>query len=78
MKKLPKHKKGAWFVRIRGSYLPVGWQGWLTYLPYIWFLIASYLFVVRTSPGLAEVVIRVVPYWLSAVIIMHWIAGRKS
>jgi hypothetical protein len=27
-KKLPKLKKGAWFVPVRGSYLPMTTQGW--------------------------------------------------
>ena len=27
--KLPKLKKGAWFVKVRGSYLPMTPQGWL-------------------------------------------------
>lgn len=28
-KKLPKLKKGAWFVPVRGSYLPMTPQGWI-------------------------------------------------
>ncbi|MDB5182662.1 MAG: hypothetical protein JWO47_446 [Candidatus Saccharibacteria bacterium] len=31
-KKLPKLKKGAWFVPVRGSYLPMTVQGWLMHL----------------------------------------------
>ncbi len=27
-------KKGAWFMKLRGSYLPVSWQGWLSYVPF--------------------------------------------
>ena len=36
--KRPKGRKGAWFVKLRGSYLPCSWQGWLLYIPYILFL----------------------------------------
>ena len=31
-KKLPKLKKGAWFVPVRGSYLPMTTQGWLLHV----------------------------------------------
>ena len=31
-KKLPKLKKGAWFVPVRGSYLPMTPQGWIMHL----------------------------------------------
>jgi len=30
--KKPKLKKGAWFYKVRGSYLPATWQGWLMHL----------------------------------------------
>ena len=32
-KPVRKPKKGAWFVQVRGSYLPCSWQGWLSYVP---------------------------------------------
>ncbi len=31
-KKLPRLKRGAWFVPVRGSYLPMTTQGWLLHL----------------------------------------------
>lgn len=34
-KKLPKARKGAWFVRVRHSYLPASRRGWLMYIPLI-------------------------------------------
>jgi len=30
--KKPKLRKGAWFYKVRGSYLPATWQGWLMHL----------------------------------------------
>lgn len=34
-KNTPKPRKGAWFVRVRRSYLPVSRRGWLLYIPLI-------------------------------------------
>jgi|GEM_PF-3688462 len=31
-KKLPKPRKGAWYVKVRGSYLPCSLNGWLMHL----------------------------------------------
>lgn len=80
MKRKPskKPKSGAWFIKVRGSYLPNSWQGWLTYLPYVYFLIASLVYVYNRQTGFGDVSIGVVPYWLSAVVIMSWVAARKS
>lgn len=78
MKKTPKPRKGAWFVKVRGSYLPASWQGWLTYIPYVSFLVASMIYVNQTASTLIEIPVRVLPYWVSAVIIMHWVASRNS
>ncbi len=32
-----KTKKGKWFSPVRKSYLPCSWQGWVLYVPFIWF-----------------------------------------
>ena len=78
MKKKYSVKKGAWFAKVRGSYIPVSWQGWLTYIPYVGFLIASMGYVNQTSDHLYEIPIRIVPYWVSAAVVMFWLARNKS
>ncbi|MCX6727311.1 MAG: hypothetical protein NTX11_00665 [Candidatus Saccharibacteria bacterium] len=78
MTKRNKNKKTVWFKQVRGSYIPVAWQGWLTYIPYIYFLGASALAVDRSSHSVSDTIIGIVPYWVSALVIMSWIAKRKS
>jgi branched-subunit amino acid transport protein len=33
-KRTKQVKRGVWFVRVRGSYLPVTKEGWLSYIPF--------------------------------------------
>jgi hypothetical protein len=80
MKHNPKIKirKGAWFVRLRGSYLPVSWQGWLTYIPFVAYLAFSLIVAWRYSGNNLKIVILTVPNWVAAAVVMTWIAKRKS
>ncbi|MEI6480949.1 MAG: hypothetical protein WCO19_01450 [Candidatus Saccharibacteria bacterium] len=73
-----KSKKSKWFKQVRGSYIPVAWQGWLTYIPYIGFLgVSAWVAQSNAGSGIGAV-IGVVPYWVSALVIMSWIAKRTS
>ena len=56
----------------------MAWQGWLTYIPYVGFLGASSWMVMHDAVSSVEAIIGVVPYWVSAIVIMTWIAKRKS
>jgi hypothetical protein len=76
MKKKPK--KDIWFIHVRGSYLPVSWQGWLTYLPYIMFLVVTPFVYYQFTNSVLATVYAVVPIWLAAVIFMSWLAAQKS
>ena len=67
----------AWFKPIRGSYIPVHWKGWLTYIPYVAYLYFTYLLLVPNR-GVLETILFLVPYWVAGVLIMHWIAKQKS
>lgn len=78
MKKLPKPKKGAWFIKVRGSYLPMTWQSRLMYIPYLGFLIASLVVAFRTQETAIAVVFMLFPQWVAAAVVMTWIASRKS
>jgi len=76
--KLPKLKKGMWFYKIRGSYLPATWQGWLTYLPFIAFLVWSWTYAMNTRPSVGEALLVIFPAWVASAVVMTWIASRKS
>ncbi len=75
---IPKPKKHAWFVPVHWSYLPASWQGWSLYVPYIVFLVFSLVMVDRYSPSVLSTFLGVIPYWVSAAVVMHWIAAHKS
>lgn len=96
MKKLhsiPKARKGAWFVEVRGSYIPASRKGWLTYIPYIFFIIVGFgavfnsllsCFTTYNCGGSTVITILLydimilIPYYVALIVIMHWIAKRKS
>lgn len=78
MQKLPKPRKGAWFVPVRWSYLPASWQGWVLYLPFIAYLGMTFVTVDGRSHSVSDTLIGIVPYWVAAVVVMHWIASHKS
>jgi uncharacterized membrane protein (GlpM family) len=76
--RIPKHRPGAWFVPLRGSFLPVTRQGWLLCLPYLLFLVAVFLWIDRNSHSVSDTLYGVVPYWVACIILMHVIAWKKS
>ena len=78
MAKKPKIKKGAWFVAIRGSYLPVSWEGWLTYFPFAAYLLFSLYFGFDQTDSTAKAILFVVPNWVAAAVAMTWLAKRTS
>jgi hypothetical protein len=46
-----KIKKGAWFVKTRGSYMPASVYGWMLYAPMI---VAEVLLIAAVSAGIHE------------------------
>lgn len=76
--KLPKLRKGAWFVPLRGSYLPATWQGWILYIPYGAYIITSFVMIAESDQSLTVKVMTLVPYWVSGLVVMTWIAKQKS
>ncbi len=75
--KLPKLKKGAWFVPIRGSYLPMTWQAWLLYIPYTAYSVATMVLVITRANGWLDYLL-IVPYWVAGLVVMTWITKQKS
>jgi len=76
--KSSKTKKQAWFIPVRGSYLPNSWQGWLTYLPFTAYLIFSLFIGWTETSSRAVAILYIVPNWVAVAVIMTWIARRTS
>jgi hypothetical protein len=74
-------KSKYWFVKTRNSYLPSSWQGWLTYVPFIAYLISSTLLMEHLSKHTGTAVrifYGILPEWIAAGAIMTWLAQAKS
>lgn len=73
-----KTKKRVWYRKVRGSYLPVNMIGWLTYVPFIMYLIFSAVVSVVESSSMLLAIMIIVPNWMAAGLILTYIATRKS
>lgn len=78
MKKYSKHKKGAWFIKVRGSYLPCSWQGWISYIPMTIFLVSVFIAIDRNAHSISDALYVYFPYFVCTGVVMHWIAANKS
>lgn len=75
---MTKARKDVWFVKKRGSYLPCSWQGWLTYIPFVAYLITSLLVVRHQFSSVITDIYYTLPQWVMAAVILTWVAQRKS
>jgi hypothetical protein len=77
-KKLPKARKGAWFVRVRNSYLPVTAKGWMMHA----ILMLGGFDVIYASYKDERTLVIVMPLMLLQLVglgtIFTWIASRKA
>ena len=71
-------KKSRWFVRVRWSYLPASWQGILTYVPYLAYLIGVLVFVLNSNYNFWAAFFTVIPNWIVATLALQWLASHKS
>lgn len=76
--KIPKPKKGAWFVPVRGSYLPASPEGWLTYVPFIAYIVFALIAGIQLTSSISMAVLFIVPNWIAAAAVMTWLASKKS
>ena len=76
--KLPKLKKGAWFVRVRGSYLPRTWQGWLMHILLVMAAIATFITIDDADGNIMRIVISGIVYLYAIGSFFTYIASRKS
>lgn len=75
----PRQKKyKPWFRRVRGSYLPMSRNGWLTYIPYGLYLIGAGLVSFIGTKTVVTIVVRSAILWIIGLYIMTVIASRKS
>ncbi|HET9173744.1 MAG TPA: hypothetical protein VFN56_00505 [Candidatus Saccharimonadales bacterium] len=77
-KKVPKAKKGAWFVPVRGSYLPASWQGWASYIPFTAYLVFTLIAGWHDTHKTSTAILFIVPNWVAATAVMTWVAKRTS
>ena len=73
-----KKSKNKWFKKVRGSYLPANSQGWLTYIPFIAYLVVTFFATRRIHASLITRTYLVVAQWLFAALFMTWLAKQKS
>lgn len=71
-------KPGAWFVSVRGSYLPSSVKGWITYIPFSAYLLLTLYLGIEESRSVVMAILFVVPNWIAATAIMSYLAYRKS
>ena len=76
--KSTKAALNVWFKPVRGSYIPVRWEGWLLYFPFTAYLIAATIYAFSDTGSGLEGVMFVVPNWVAATAVMTWIAKRMS
>ena len=76
--KVPKVRKGAWFVKVRGSYLPRAWQGWLMHLLLILLVIAAFITIDDADNNIVRIVISSLVYLYAIGSLFTYIASKKS
>jgi hypothetical protein len=70
--------KRVWFKKVRWSYLPVSWQGIVLYILFIIFLTTILQAAIRNQHSVSDVFYAIFPFWVSAAVVMHWIAGNTT
>ncbi len=71
-------KKNKWFTKVRGSYIPRSWQGWLLYIPFILFLLTVLQAAALTQDSVSDMFYMIFPQFVCAAVVMTWIAKNKS
>ncbi len=73
-----KVKRDIWFKKVRGSYLPASWQGWLTYVPFILYLVAVLIVAFNTQDTFFGYLMVVFPQFVAATVVMTYVASKTS
>jgi hypothetical protein len=70
--------KQVWYIKKRGSYLPSSWQGWLTYVPYLAYIIGVLVYVEVNKDSFWLAFFTTIPNWIAASVVMTWLARQRS
>ena len=71
-------RQNAWFIKVRGSYLPASWQAWLLYIPYTAYVVGVIAYAFRHDTDVWTALFTILPNQVAALVIMSWIAERTS
>lgn len=76
--KTEKNLNKVWFKPIRGSYLPISWQGWA-----VWALALCYLLMVLCYGLIKKMpcddfLFFLIPQFVSALVVSTWVASERS
>jgi hypothetical protein len=77
-KKKSRLEPKPWFKQVRGSYLPNSTIGWLTYIPFVSYLLLSLIVSVLKTSSILLAVIIAIPNWVAAATVLTCIAVRRS
>lgn len=76
--KSKKRTKNKWFIAVRGSYLPNNASGWLSYVPFVVYLVVAALVAKSVHASTITKLYFVFIEWSFAGLAMTWLARRKS
>lgn len=71
-----QHK--PWFKPVRWSYLPISWEGALTYIPMLGALGLALWASYRQGGTWKHTVFIFFPYLVCITVVMHWFASHKT
>lgn len=77
LQKKPKLRKGVWFYKVRGSYLPATWQGWLLYIPLTLGTVLIIIDALNDDRNITRALLSFCLAMVSWGAIFTWIAARK-
>lgn len=74
-----KIKKGAWFYKVRGSYMPCSWQGWTIEVGIVvLFFFATKALLFEDEPFHASSLFTLFTYLIALGVASTWVANQKS
>ena len=67
-----------WFKPVRGSYIPISTFGWLTYVPFVGYLVFVAKITVDQTHNVSYRLITIFGQWVIASLVMTVVAKRFS
>lgn len=66
----------TWFKEWSWIYRPVSWQGWALTGLTVLFCLNAFAAVDRHSHSASDTLYGIFPYWVCALVILNWVAGK--